>query len=97
MNSRTQLAEVDGPCHSISYETIYLYVWADKAAGGELWRHMRQAVRKRRKRYGSRLIRQYLPKRQSMAHVTQQDCEAIAAKLNSRPRKRLGYRTPEEC
>jgi IS30 family transposase len=43
------------------------------------------------------LIRQYLPKRQSMAHVTQADCDAIAAKLNARPRKRLGYRTPEEC
>jgi IS30 family transposase len=43
------------------------------------------------------LLRQYLPKRQSMAHVTQADCDAIAARLNSRPRKRLGYRTPEEC
>ena len=43
------------------------------------------------------LIRQYLPKRRSMAHVTQEDCDRIAAKLNHRPRKRLGYRTPEEC
>ena len=43
------------------------------------------------------LIRQYLPKRTSQAHVTQADCDAIAAKLNSRPRKRLGYKTPEEC
>ena len=43
------------------------------------------------------LLRQYLPKRQSMAHATQADCDAIAAKLNARPRKRLGYRTPEEC
>ncbi len=43
------------------------------------------------------LIRQYLPKRTSMAHVTQEHCDAIAARLNSRPRKRLGYRTPEEC
>jgi len=43
------------------------------------------------------LIRQYLPKRQSMAHLTQHDCNQIAAKLNHRPRKRLGYRTPEEC
>lgn len=43
------------------------------------------------------LIRQYLPKRRSMAHLTQQDCDVIAAKLNTRPRKRLGYRTPEEC
>lgn len=43
------------------------------------------------------LVRQYLPKRQSMAHLTQYDCNRIAAKLNRRPRKRLGYRTPEEC
>lgn len=43
------------------------------------------------------LIRQYLPERQSMARLTQHDCHRIAAKLNRRPRKRLGYRTPEEC
>ena len=43
------------------------------------------------------LIRQYLPKRKSMAHVTQDDCDAIAARLNARPRKRLGFKTPEEC
>ena len=43
------------------------------------------------------LIRQYLPKRKSMARVTQRDCERIARQLNTRPRKRLGYRTPEEC
>jgi IS30 family transposase len=207
----------------ISHEAIYVHVWADKRAGGDLWRHMRQATKRRRKRYGAYdsrgrlagkrhiserptqveerievghweidtvmgnehgrnsvltlveratgylvmgklarhcaadatarcvelierqggrvatitadngtefhsyrqieeatgvefyfatphhswergtnentngLIRQYLPKRTSFAHVTQADCDAIAAKLNSRPRKRLGYRTPEEC
>ena len=43
------------------------------------------------------LIRQYLPKRTTMAHVTQADLDAIARKLNARPRKRLGFRTPEEC
>jgi IS30 family transposase len=32
-----------------------------------------------------------------MAHLTQHDCHRIAAQLNRRPRKRLGYRTPEEC
>jgi IS30 family transposase len=208
---------------SISHETIYLHVWRDKYGGGELWRHLRQATKRRRKRYRSYdsrgklagrrhisdrppevesrqvkghweidsimgndhgrhsaltmverktgylqmgklerhcaaeatartieligrrpgrhltitadngtefhsykdieaatgvefyfatphhswergtnentngLIRQYLPKRTSMAHVTQAGCDAIAAKLNSRPRKRLGFRTPEEC
>ena len=208
---------------SVSHESIYLHVWRDKAAGGDLWRHMRQASKKRRKRYraydsrgkiaGKRhiserppeveereevghweidtvmgtehgrnsvitlveratgftvmgklarhcaadatarcielierhaptvdtitadngtefhsyklieaatgvpfyfatphhswergtnentngLIRRYLPKRTSFAEVTQDDCDAIAARLNSRPRKRLGFKTPEEC
>ena len=40
------------------------------------------------------LIRQYLPKGASMATLTQQQCDSIARRLNSRPRKRLGYRTP---
>ncbi|MGH7521272.1 MAG: IS30 family transposase [Gemmatimonadales bacterium] len=43
------------------------------------------------------LVRQYLPKRQSMAHLTQHECNRIATTLNRRPRKRLGFRTPEEC
>jgi transposase, IS30 family len=43
------------------------------------------------------LIRQYLPKGVSMAGLTQQQCNAIARKLNTRPRKRLGFRTPLEC
>ena len=43
------------------------------------------------------LLRQYLPKGESMARLTQQRCNAIAAKLNTRPRKRLGFRTPHEC
>lgn len=208
---------------SISHETIYVRVWRDKQRGGELWRHLRQATKKRRKRYGSHdsrgrlpgkrhiserppevearqttghweidtikgdsqathsavtmveratgytvmgklarhtatectercvemiarhhgrvvtitadngtefhsyrlieeatgvpfyfatphhswergtnentngLIRQYLPKRTSMAQVTQADLDSVARKLNTRPRKRLGFRTPEEC
>jgi len=43
------------------------------------------------------LIRQYFPKRQTMRHVTQTDCNLVADRLNRRPRKRLDYRTPEEC
>ena len=42
------------------------------------------------------LIRQYLPKRASMEHLTQRDCQRIADKLNRRPRKRFGFRSPEE-
>ena len=40
------------------------------------------------------LLRQYWPKRTSMAHLTQRQCHQIAHKLNTRPRKRYGYLSP---
>jgi hypothetical protein len=43
------------------------------------------------------LIRQYLPTRTSMASVSQHRCDIIAEPLNTRPRKRLDYLTPEEA
>lgn len=42
------------------------------------------------------LVRQYLPKRKSMARVSQHDCSRIARKLSSRPGKRYEFDTPEE-
>jgi IS30 family transposase len=43
------------------------------------------------------LIRQYVPKGQSMVTLTDEACATIATTLNQRPRRRLGFRTPEEC
>ena len=205
----------------LSHETIYRYIWRDKAAGGMLWRHLRQASKQRRKRYNAYdsrgrlankrhiterpasvetrrfrghweidtvmgkdsrhcivtiverksgfvvigklkdrttrslnkrciqlinrelagfktitadngtefhqypeiekatnarfyfatphhswergtnentngLIRQYFPKSMNMDRLTQQECDRIAGKLNTRPRKRHGFKTPEE-
>ena|SRR3990167_7740273 len=42
------------------------------------------------------LVRQYLPKGQSMATLTQHQCNSIAHKLNSRPRKIHDFKTPED-
>jgi len=42
------------------------------------------------------LIRQYLPKGCCMDDLSQARCNVIASILNRRPRKRHGYRTPEE-
>ncbi len=42
------------------------------------------------------LIRQYLPKNTSMRSLTQDECDQIAKALNTRPRKRHAYRTPED-
>jgi IS30 family transposase len=40
------------------------------------------------------LLRQYFPKRTSVAQYTQKQLDSIAAKLNTRPRKTLGFRSP---
>ena len=37
----------------ISHETIYRHIWADMKRGGQLHRHLRCAVKQRRKRYGA--------------------------------------------
>ena len=42
------------------------------------------------------LIRQYLPKFMGFGSITQEDCQRIMDKLNNRPRKVLGFRTPAE-
>jgi IS30 family transposase len=44
----------------------------------------------------NRLLRQYFPKGTSMANLTQDDLDEIAARLNSRPRKTLDYDTPAD-
>jgi IS30 family transposase len=42
------------------------------------------------------LLRQYLPKGLDISGYSQASLDAIAPKLNERPRKTLGYRTPAE-
>lgn len=42
------------------------------------------------------LIRQYLPKGMDLTNVTQQELMVIGSQINDRPRKRLGYKTPNE-
>jgi len=42
------------------------------------------------------LIRQYLPRGMNLTRISQAQCDAIAERLNNRPRKRHHYRTPKE-
>ena len=42
------------------------------------------------------LLRQYFPKGCDLSRYTQEDLDAVAFKLNTRPRKTLGFRTPSD-
>jgi len=42
------------------------------------------------------LVRQYFPKKYDFSRITDKDLQQVEDKLNNRPRKTLGYRTPNE-
>jgi len=42
------------------------------------------------------LIRQYFPKNRDFTTITQQEIDTAMERLNNRPRKRLGYQTPNQ-
>lgn len=42
------------------------------------------------------LLRQYIPKKRPLSTVTDEELRMIETKLNNRPRKRLGFKTPNE-
>lgn len=44
----------------------------------------------------NRLIRQYLPRTTNMTEVSDEDIQRIEDRLNNRPRKGLGYKTPNQ-
>ena len=50
----------------ISHETIYQFIWSEKASGGTLYKHLRCSSKKKRKRYGGRDRRGQIPDRVSI-------------------------------
>jgi IS30 family transposase len=42
------------------------------------------------------LVRQYFPKKTDFTHLTRSDIQHVCDRLNNRPRKTLGFRTPNE-
>ena len=43
----------------------------------------------------NRLLRQYLPKRTDLSSYAQSELDKVALRLNQRPRKTLGFETPD--
>ncbi len=46
--------------------------------------------------WATRLIRQYFPKKTQFNHITDQQVQSVMEKLNNRPRKCLGMKTPNQ-
>ncbi len=42
------------------------------------------------------LVRQYFPKKSDFSKITDKQINKVVARLNQRPRKTLGYKTPNE-
>lgn len=42
------------------------------------------------------LLRQYIPKKRALSTVTEKELKMIEQRLNHRPKKRLGFKTPYE-
>jgi len=51
----------------ISHQTIYNYIWWEKARGGKLWKHLRQFRKKRRKKHNSKNTRGILPNKRHIS------------------------------
>ncbi|MDZ4177632.1 MAG: hypothetical protein U1E29_00125 [Coriobacteriia bacterium] len=47
MAMKKQRHSVRAIATELGHETVYLRVWRDKSADGELWWHLRQATKKR--------------------------------------------------
>ena len=43
------------------------------------------------------LIRQYVPKKETFEHISQQQLTKYSQKINMRPRKKLDFKTPQDC
>ncbi len=72
------------------------YVMLVKVAGKDTQTVVNAIVRHARKQNTNGLLRQYLPKGLDISGYSQASLDAIARKLNKRPRKTLGYSTPAE-
>lgn len=51
----------------VSHETIYQYIWKDKATGGQLYLYLRNSQKKYKKRYGLKDRRGQIPNKQNIS------------------------------
>lgn len=100
VNSRLAFFKRRGQLHSITTDNgpeFSAFRSIERGLGGPVY--SARPYRSTNKPYiehANALIRKYLPKHSSFEGLTKGDLKEIKGRLNSRPRKKLGYRTPHE-
>ena len=57
--------------HTVSHETIYRFIWKNKAQGGDLYQHLRHKAKRYNKRKGKKAGRGVIPGRIDIEHRPQ--------------------------
>ena len=88
------------PCETITYDNgseFALHKMIEKATGAAVYFADPGKPQQRGANENvNGLLRQYFPKGSSFASITNKDVQRVVRKLNSRPRKRLSYSTPQQ-
>ena len=84
----------------LSHERSYQMIWDDKRDGGNLWRSLRRRGKRYNRRAGKNagrgLIRDFFPKGTDFSTISSAEVAKVERLLNARPRKSLGFRSPQE-
>jgi IS30 family transposase len=69
---------------------------AEKLACSVFFAHPYSSWERGLNEYTNKLIRQYFPKNKTLENISQKRIWEVVEKLNNRPRKKLGYKTPKQ-
>ncbi len=96
----TLLGEVADKVHTITSdngrEFAHHQALAEKLAADFYFAHPYSSWERGLNENTNGLIRQYIPKRCDFATITDEEVQQVQQRLNSRPRKTLGYQTPHQ-
>ena len=86
--------------HTITFdngkEFAYHQIMADKLSVDVYFAHPYHSWERGLNEHTNGLIRQYFPKGSSLEDITAEEIQRVQDKLNHRPRKILGFKTPYE-
>ena len=94
-------SDTKGPKHTVTFDRgieFSDWKWIEKKTGVDVYfAHPYSAFERGTNENTNGLIRQYLPKKTDFKNFSHQEIKKIERRLNNRPRKKLGFLTPNEA